>query len=363
MNAFTQQFRRIWIQLPRYRWVLIWTIISSGFGVAALERWRPDLVRPYQHPLFVGLSYYLDPIRAGSRKTQKSTERVLGLWETQSDYERMKSEVVRMEAELQAAREEVRRLGRVSGLRQWRSSANLEFLPADVVGFSTDDRNAILTINRGSRDKLEPGLPVVGQKGLAGVIREVSERSALVQAITDPLSAVGVADVQTRHRGVVFGRGRDAEAEFIPENEVQPINTGAVLITSGFGNSIYPKGLIVGTIREKRTNPRGLVYGVIEPAENFNALEEVLVIRPSEQSGIPDGGSLGTLSVEMGTTKTVTKAAEPEAPVPASPKDTDFTKALDSFSQHLAGEMAIMELRKTSPTLAVPVTPPGGNHP
>src|SRR6185295_8352191 len=115
-------------------------------------------------------------------------------------------------------------------------------------------------------------------KGLAGVIREVSQRSARVQALTDPLSAVGVADLETRHRGIAFGRGRAKPLEFIPENEIQPITPGALLITSGFGNSIYPKGLIVGRIQEKLQNQLGVVYGAIEPAENFNALEEVLVI-------------------------------------------------------------------------------------
>ncbi len=349
MNA-----RLILLHLARYQWVVIWIMIGGGFGFAALERSRPELIHPYQQFLYNALSAYINPVRAIAGEARKMTRRGGELWSAQTGRETLQTELARMESELQSTREELRRLGRVSGLRHWRSSVELEFLPADVIGFSTEDQNALLTINRGSRDHLTPGLPVVGQKGLAGIIREVSERTSLVQALTDPLSAVGVADVQTRHRGVIFGRGRTADPEFIPENEVQPINPGSTLITSGFGNSIYPKGLVIGTVMEKRTNERGLVYGVIEPAEKFDALEEVLVIRPSDRAPDSADDSMGAFTLEM-TTRTL--ALSP-APAPAEmtdentvvpPIDPDFAKAAQQFSEDFVQRMTLMDLRPTTP--------------
>ncbi len=283
--------------------------MGTGLWIAALERWRPEIIEPARHQLFVILSAYLQPTRVATQKALEFGGRASDLWKVETENQQLRHRLMRAEAELQATQEQLRRLGRVSGLRQWRGSEELEFLPADVIGFSTEEQSAVLTINRGSADHLRVGLPVVGQNGLAGVIREVADRSARVQALTDPMSAVGVADLETRRRGIVFGRGRDAETEFIPDNEIQPITPGAVLITSGFGNSLYPKGLIVGRIKERRTNKRGLIYGVIEPAENLSALEEVLVIRPSERFSAQSGESLGTLDLEMSTTPTLTPSS------------------------------------------------------
>jgi cell shape-determining protein MreC len=72
-------------------------------------------------------------------------------------------------------------------------------------------------INRGAADGMEVGLPVVGQNGLAGVIREVSDRTSRVQALSDPQSAVGVAERDARNRGIVFGVGRDLPWSSFPK--------------------------------------------------------------------------------------------------------------------------------------------------
>lgn len=271
-------------------------LIGVGFAVAALERWRTELIEPVQAPVFRTITAALDPVRSLSRMGQDVVAHLTEMSEAQGEADELRTEMMKLEAELQTTREELRRLGRVSGLRQWRSPGELEFLPSDVTGFTTDDRSALFTINRGASDGLSAGLPVVGQKGLAGVIRQTAERTSLVQALTDPLSAVGVADLESRGRGMVFGRGHDRDPEFIPENEVQPIEPGMTLISSGFSNSVYPKGLIIGRIKEKRTSDRGVIYGVIEPAEDFNSLEEVLVIRLGERTS---SESMGDFEVEM----------------------------------------------------------------
>lgn len=305
------------MRIRRLAWLAPFPFMVAGAALAALERWRPEVVEPTRHRIYVALSAYLYPIRAGAERGGEFGGRVAELWKVRQDYEAMERRAMRLEAELQATREQVLRLGRISGLSQWANPSGLEFVPADVIGFTTEDQSETLTLNRGRRDGVREGLPVVGQKGLAGVVREVSERSARVQGILDPLSAIGVVDARTRRRGIVFGRGRESDAEFIPENEIQPIVPGTVLITSGLDNSIYPKGLVVGRIKGKTQNKRGMVYGVIEPAENFNALEEALVIRPSERPagaapapGLKD--SLGRFALEM-TSSTLPRAEAPGA--------------------------------------------------
>lgn len=253
-------------------------MLVLGTAVSTVERFRPAWIEPLRQTVSVGLSGYFQPLLEATQKGRHLAYRLAELWGVESEYRRLQRDLKQTRLELQLVREELRRMGRISGLRRWRGPEALEFVLAEVIGFSMEGSSAEWVINRGSTHGMEVGLPVVGQNGLAGVIREVSERSSRVQALTDPLSAVGVAQTETRSRGIVFGAGRDLPLEFLPENENAPIVPGTELITSGFENSVYPKGIVVGTIRARRTNFRGAVYGVVEPAESFNSLEEVLVI-------------------------------------------------------------------------------------
>jgi hypothetical protein len=141
-----------------------------------------------------------------------------------------------------------------------------------------------LIINRGKVDGLRPRDPVVSLGGLVGIVQRIYAHTARVQAITDPLSAVGAIDRDRRARGVVYGKGRHELMWFIPENEVQPIEIGAVLVTSGFENSIYPKGVVVGIVQERKHNRYGMPYGAVKPAVGFESLEEVLLVIPKHRA-------------------------------------------------------------------------------
>lgn len=265
-------------------------LLAFGIALSLVERVRPGWIEPARRRISVGLSGYFQPLLESTKEGRRFTRRVNDLWGVEGDYRRLEQELARTRLDLQLAQEQLRTLGRISGLRRWRGPQDLEFMLADVIGFSVAGSSAEWVINKGASHGMEVGLPVVGQNGLAGVIREVSERSSRVQALTDPLSAVGVAESENRSRGIVFGVGRDLPLEFVPEDESSPILPGTKLITSGFENSVYPKGIVVGTIRAKRNNFRGAAYGVVEPAEAFNALEEVLVI--TRAPGVASGGPL-----------------------------------------------------------------------
>ena len=150
-------------------------------------------------------------------------------------------------------------------------------------------------------------------------------RGPLTTGITDPMSVVGVADRRTRDRGVLYGRGRDAPLEFIPEDETKPIEPGAVLITSGLGGSVYPKGLIVGSIGERRENQKGVSYGVVTPAENLGALEEVLVIRRASRGSHSFQEGLGDLDV--GSPSSLTEPKPPSVPLESLGRASDSDRS------------------------------------
>lgn len=300
-------------------------LVVLGLAVAAFERWSPERMRPLREPIAQALAAYLRPIRIASDSAGEWTDRTGRLWRVEDRNTELRRRLMETELELQATRQHLRRLERISGLRRWKMPEELTVIAADVIGYSTEDEGAEWIINRGELDGLELGLPVVGLGGLAGVIREVASRSARVQALTDPLSAVGVVDSETRDRGIVLGDGRGRPLAFFPENEIQPIRMGALLETSGFSNSVYPKGLVVGRITGRRFDERGVELGLVVPAVHFAALEDVLVIRRVSSPAPGAERGLGTFALEMPTTSSLGPALLDLEAQPEDDSRKDFT--------------------------------------
>ena len=65
------------------------------------------------------------------------------------------------------------------------------------------------------------------------------------------------------------------------------IVVGDAVVTSGYGG-LYPKGLLIGTVKEIVPDPSGVVKrAVLTPAVDFTKLEEVLVILNASTAAVP----------------------------------------------------------------------------
>ncbi len=280
---------------------LLVLLTIGGLAVAAVEKYQADRAFAIWTRGYEVTASVLDPARERTHRWVMTARKMNELWNIQSERDQLSRDLARTRFENDRLREELGRLQRLSGLGRWASPSPLRFVPADVTGLITTDESMLLTINRGRADGVGARDPVVALKGLVGLVRSVQEHSAQVQAITDPMSVVGAATRDTRARGALYGRGRGKPLEFLPENEVENFNIGSELITARFENSNFPKGITIGTIKKRDLNLYGIPVGVVESAVAFDAIEEVLVIVPSEAANgaTPPAGSLGTIRIVM----------------------------------------------------------------
>ena len=167
------------------------------------------------------------------------------------------------------------------------SATQFDLLAARVIGRDTATWSSAIIINRGSADGVENDMTVVTELGLVGHISEAGINTSKVQLILDPRSSVGtlVQRPQSRVAGIVEG---DINNPTMPRMVNIPKNSdvivGDMIVTSGFGG-IYPKGLIVGKIKEIQNEDSGLLkYGVIETNVNFQKLEDVAIIIQSREA-------------------------------------------------------------------------------
>lgn len=177
------------------------------------------------------------------------------------------------DTEIRAQNEELRRQLNVGAVR----TENL--IATEVIGYQPDNFRQFITIGRGSRDGIRPGMSVVSQGALVGLVQEVSSTTAKVFLVIDPNFRVTAIDQDSPNRptGTIRGQiGSGLVMDKIAQSE--EVKPGDTIVTSGVGSDI-PKGLIVGRVQtvDKRDN------GVFQSAQvtsdvQFNRLEVVYVV-------------------------------------------------------------------------------------
>jgi len=177
-------------------------------------------------------------------------------------------------AELEEARQENDRLRELVDFAEERK---LTTLGARVIGRPTSSWEGVITIDRGSADGVEPGMPVLAAQGLIGQVFEVSANAARVRLITDQRSGVAAMVQSTRVTGVAQGSiDGEVTLDFVSA-ETTPV-VGDVIITSGLGG-VYPKGLVIGDVTSVDER-RGELFPriVLVSRVPIDKIEEVLVL-------------------------------------------------------------------------------------
>ncbi len=155
---------------------------------------------------------------------------------------------------------------------------DLEFTAADIIGRGPSNISNILLINKGSRDGLQAGMPVVSSNMLLGRLSEINSNYSKVLLLTDPSSVVNILVEESRATGVLKGEvGFNLKIESVSQDA--PLLKGQRIITSGLGGTL-PKGLIIGEV-EEIISPKSDIFqsARIKPAADFNHLEMVFVIK------------------------------------------------------------------------------------
>lgn len=136
-------------------------------------------------------------------------------------------------------------------LLQIAERAGPDYLPATLLRPGTPGSESMFLVDRGARDGLVEGSPVVSPYGLVGVVREVRERNAVGIDWSHPefRASAMLAD------GTVYGLVENRRGAFreedrlllngIPFNET--VAPGSLVVTSGLGG-VYPRGIPIGRI-------------------------------------------------------------------------------------------------------------------
>jgi rod shape-determining protein MreC len=159
-----------------------------------------------------------------------------------------------------------------------------ESVPAPVIARDPTGILHSIVLGIGSDDGVKVGHVVLSVQGLVGRVSEVGTNYSKVLLVTDSSSVVSALVQGSRATGIVRGQfGDSLIMDWLLQTE--PVKEGDVVITAGLGigdelRSLYPKGLVIGTIAQVKT-AEAAAYNraIITPAVDLRRLEHVLVVK------------------------------------------------------------------------------------
>jgi rod shape-determining protein MreC len=153
-------------------------------------------------------------------------------------------------------------------------------LTTEVISRTPDNWYRTVTINRGSRDGIQPGMAVVNWQGLVGKVSATTPFTATVELVIDAGFGQGGfgagAKLPTGELGVIetFQGGHVTMKFFSSDPAVQ---VGQPVFTSGL--AVMPPDLLIGYAESVNTGESAFdKYVNVRPAVDFNKLDVLHVV-------------------------------------------------------------------------------------
>jgi rod shape-determining protein MreC len=220
-------------------------------------------------------------------------EEYVYLVEVEEDNQTLHAENARLEQQVRELRREGEENVRLRELIALRETTPGETLSAQVIGKEVSNyfRVTRIRLDRGERDLVRAGMPVLSPHGLVGQIRRTWGRYSDVLLAVDRTSRIDVVVERTRARGMLVGTGDDnryaCRIEYLERTD--EIEVGDEVFTSGLGQR-FPAGVLVGTVTRVERQDFGLYQEAeVTPTVDFSDLDEVFVLTAGSREQVALG--------------------------------------------------------------------------
>ena len=251
--------------------ILILSIIGQRYPTSGPGGFTISLLAPFQ-----------EAIASSSRFLKGVWRHYFTLIQVSEENDRLKKQLNRaeeMKNEWVEARLANDRLRRLMGMGKEFAQ---QVVYAEVIGRDPTAWFKTIIIDKGAKDNVAVGMPVVVPEGIVGQVVDVSGHYAKVLLIVDQNSAVGALVQRTRARGLIKGEFADqCRLEYVLRKE--DVRIGDVIVTSGL-DDVFPKGLRIGAIDDISGEPNEMFYTItIAPFVDFEKLEDLLILPVPEK--------------------------------------------------------------------------------
>lgn len=163
------------------------------------------------------------------------------------------------------------------------SAADTKAMAAEILAVDTSVARQLVIVNKGRRDGVAVGQPVLDAKGIMGQVIDVGYMTSTVLLISDSKSAVPVRDTRTGEHAILVGLNTLSHLSLINLPKTSGVRKGDLLVTSGLG-FLYPEGYPVGRVLQVKSVPgESFIQVEVAPVALLNQNRLVLLIWPDKE--------------------------------------------------------------------------------
>ena len=159
-------------------------------------------------------------------------------------------------------------------------------LKADVINNSINRANNYITLNRGEKDGIRSEMGVINGNGVVGIVYLTASHHSIVIPVLNSKSSISCKVKNSDYFGYLKWDGEDSRYAYLmdlPRHSV--CEKGDTIVTSGF-TSIFPSGIMVGTVEDITDSHDGLSYLLkVKLSTDFGKLNDVRVIARKDMAG------------------------------------------------------------------------------
>lgn len=255
--------------------VIIGVTASGRAKITFIENYAGKLITPIQKLFYNGGEAISNTIKSLGSFTQLKSEN-----------ERLIEENAKLKEQLRKYEDIVSKSDYLRNAAILKEKTKYNLVEAQIIGKDPGNWFDRFVIDKGTKDGIKKDDVVIQaiqvdgsivEEGLVGRVIEVGDNWAKVVAIIDESSNLSFTVIRTQDGGIMKGNFEGNISGYLFDADADVVK-GDKLLTSGLGG-VFIKGLYIGEIKEVTKNSDDLLVNIeVEPAVNFNKLQDVFVI-------------------------------------------------------------------------------------
>ena len=147
--------------------------------------------------------------------------------------------------------------------------------PAEIIKPTIRGRTPIIIVNKGIKDGIRQGMPVVNRLGLVGQIYSTYNQTSEVVPLLSKQFAVNALQDNGQNHAIIYGDTEFLVIPFFPASI--DLSPGDTFVTSGLDN-VYPSGIKIGEVVDVSPEDKQFNKILLRPATFSNQFSLITVL-------------------------------------------------------------------------------------
>ncbi|MDQ7816992.1 MAG: rod shape-determining protein MreC [Melioribacteraceae bacterium] len=202
---------------------------------------------------------------------------VTNIFTSEPSYSELKSENAKLMLELNRLRKKGLENNNLRSMLALEDTSKYKLIAADVISKLVNRIQGNFILNKGIKDNIKIGMPVIAPQGLVGIISEVTDNYSVAKMLFNSSLNIAVTLQRINVDGILSWNGRELIIKNIPTT--YEIEIGDGVETSDF-SSLFPPNIPIGIVSKKEEIALGLLHTLsVQPFADIRSLGNLFIVQ------------------------------------------------------------------------------------